>query len=76
MQVWDLVSGERFDLVPGIMPAWSQDEKWVAFRSCLAQNAGSWQPSPTGPPAIYLIDPAGGGLTQVSPGNLPQWKPK
>jgi hypothetical protein len=76
MQILDIASGHRSDLAPGTDPIWSPNGAWIAFRSCLAQNASSgWETSPSGIPSIYIIAPDGFGLQMISPGSLPAWSP-
>ena len=76
MQMWKPADPQRSDLVPGTMPRWSPDGNWVAFRSCLAQDAsGVWGPSETDPPAIFLINPENGEILAVQEGTLPEWQP-
>ena len=77
MQLWTIASDERKDLYPGVMPSWSPDSKWIAFRSCLAKDdTGAWVPSEKAVAGIYLIDPATGDLRLVSDGASPQWRPE
>ena len=76
MQIMELSNGNRTDLAPGVTPDWSTDSKWIAFRSCLTPDAkGGWDPSPNGPPAIYITPPDGASLVSLGEGTMPQWKP-
>ncbi len=75
MQLWDLGANKFTDLPAGVMPTWSPDGQAVAFRSCLANNNGSWQPSAATPASIYLWRPADGSVTPVEAGSMPQWRP-
>ena len=76
MQMMDLASGQRSDTYPGITPEWSPDGGFIAFRSCLGQTAsGAWDITPNGPPGIYIMAPDGAGISLVSDGSSPQWKP-
>jgi hypothetical protein len=77
MQLWTVASNERKDLYPGSMPAWSPDNGWTAFQSCLAKSdAGAWEPSGKESVGIYLLDQATGNLSLVSDGASPQWRPE
>jgi hypothetical protein len=77
IQTWNLSDDNRTDLLPGINPVWSPDNEWIAFRSCLEPKpGGGWVTSKTGPPSIYLIHPNGSGVTQVSKGVMPSWRPQ
>lgn len=76
MQVWDLSTNERSDLIPGTEPTWSSNGYWLAFSSCLTQNAsGNWETNPQGFPEIVIrsfVD----GITQIiGPGTQPGWRP-
>jgi hypothetical protein len=76
MQFWELASNQRSDALPGVMPAWSPDGKWLAFRSCLASSdSGAWEPSATTPASIYIMDASGNKLTLIAEGSLPAWRP-
>jgi hypothetical protein len=76
MQIWDLASGERSDLLPGLSPTWSPKDDYVAFRSCLAQGAsGAWEPSGETAPGLYLIQPENQEIISIGDGILPQWQP-
>lgn len=76
MQIWNLQTDQRADFLPGVNPAWSPDGNWVAFRSCLAAQAGnSYLPAGENLPSVYLWDLSGGGILLVAPGSAPAWKP-
>lgn len=76
MQMLDAASSQRRDLFPGLDPAWSPDGRWIAFRSCLAQDAsGGWQPSASAPPSLYLMAPDGNSLQMLDVGSDAAWKP-
>lgn len=76
MQLWDFTADQRLDLVPGTSPDWSKNGNWIAFRSCLSGNSdGNWEPSPSGPPAIYVMDRTATTVIPISQGSTPAWKP-
>lgn len=76
MQILDITNNQTSDLVPGKSPVWSPDGTWIAFRSCLNQNAsGDWEPSASTTASIYVIAPDGSGLMMVSDGHAHAWKP-
>ncbi len=76
MQIWNPASTERVDIYPGVMPAWSADGEWLAFQSCLAQDASDhWAPSGETSPEIFLLNPLSGETLRISSGMLPQWQP-
>ncbi|MBU0702764.1 MAG: hypothetical protein KKC18_02730, partial [Chloroflexi bacterium] len=57
---------------------WAPDSGRIAFRSCLVQQAdGGWQPTPAGPPQIYLLEQANQRIliTPVAEGSAPAWRP-
>ncbi|MBN2547634.1 MAG: PD40 domain-containing protein [Anaerolineales bacterium] len=76
MQMMDLTSGQRSDTFPGITPEWSPDGGYIAFRSCLSQSgSGNWDITSNGPPGIFIMAPDGLGISLISDGVSPQWKP-
>jgi hypothetical protein len=76
MQHWDLVNGKFRDLPAGVSPDWSPDGQWIAFNSCLAQDAsGAWQPSAETPASIYMMD-LSDKVTAISAGSKPSWRPR
>jgi hypothetical protein len=77
MQKWDLSSSQYENLIPGLKPIWSPDGKFIAFKSCLSQNAeGDWQPSANSAQSIFVISSSGDTLTLVSEGSYPSWRPE
>lgn len=77
MQYWNLADNTFRNLPAGIMPAWSPDAAWVAFRSCLASDAsGAWVPGESVAASIYLLNPVTGEIKLVSPGSYPAWRPQ
>lgn len=76
MQVWELASNQRSDLLPGISPTWSPNGYWLAFNSCLAQNAdGNWDINPQGSPEIMIRSFVDGAIIKIGPGSQPAWRP-
>jgi len=78
MQLLDLTSGARTDLVPGVDPAWSPRGDRVAFQSCLAQTQNDrWEVTSSGPPQLFVMMLADGvsSVTLLSEGGSPAWRP-
>lgn len=76
MQRWDLQSGQKQDLSPGLNPLWAPDGAWLAFQSCLAPtDAQKWETSATTPASIYLLD-LDGKVLSISDGTMPAWRPR
>lgn len=77
LQIWDFEEGAREDYFPGVSPDWSPGRDWIAFRSCLAESAsGLYEPSPSGPPSIYVLELATGELILIGEGLNPAWSPE
>jgi len=77
MQLWNIATGERKDIYPGLTPRWSPDGDWIAFQSCLVKdNTGSWTPAENIAVSVYLFKPETGELHLVSDGAAFQWRPK
>jgi hypothetical protein len=77
MQVWDLSSDQRSDLLPGTAVDWSPAGDWITFRSCLAQDStGAWQPASSGPPSVYVLDLASRTVIPIGAGASPAWSPR
>lgn len=77
LQILDLESGEREDSFPAVSPGWSPDGTWIVFRSCLAPGAsGSYEPTPNGPPSIYILNLSTEELLKVGEGLYPAWSPR
>jgi len=78
MDLWDLGSGQRTPLVPGVGPQWALDGSAVTFRSCLAQTPdGRWSATPSGPPWIFVVEPMAddASIVPVAQGSDPAWRP-
>lgn len=76
MQLWTPGSAERTDLPSGLAPTWSADGEWLAFRSCLVQDAANgWAVSGEVPAQIFLLNLADNSITEISSGMSPQWQP-
>ena len=76
MQLWNLVDETRTDLPPGTQPDWSPGGQFLAFRSCLTEQAdGGWKPNGNQNPAIYIYDFNIGALFSISEGDMAKWKP-
>lgn len=75
IHIWTFSTNERIELAPGVMPAISPDNKWIAFRSCLAtDSSGEWNPSEETAPEIYLYNIATEEITRIESGTMPQWQ--
>jgi hypothetical protein len=78
MDLWDLGSGQRTPLLPGVSPQWAPDGSAITFRSCLAQTPdGRWSATSTGPPWIFVVDPRADDvrIVPIAQGSDPAWRP-
>jgi len=76
MQLWDIKSQQRDDLIPGTAPAWSPNGDWIVFESCLSQDeSGIWQPDGASIPTLFLLKSSDQTITTIDQGMLAQWQP-
>lgn len=76
MQIWQLSNNQRSDLLPGVDPTWSPNGNWLAFSSCLTQNANAnWETNPQGIPEIFVRSFVDGGIIKIGSGSQPSWRP-
>ncbi len=76
LQVWDTAQGSRIDLQPGLHPTLSPGGKFVAFQSCLLQDAsGVWQPSEEARLSIYIMSLTDYRIVHTFEGYMPAWQP-
>lgn len=76
MQVWELSTNQRTDLLPGVDPTWSPNGYWLAFSSCLTQNEnGVWTTNPQSGPEVFVRSFVDGSVIKIGPGSQPSWRP-
>lgn len=76
LQSWNIDTGERKDLLPGLGPIFSPDGKWLVFSSCLSQiEPGKWEPSETAKAGLYLLNLDQQQVLEIGEGVLPEWQP-
>jgi len=76
MQLWQPQASKQTDLPAGLTPVWSPDSEWIAFNSCLQENAAKeWVADPAAGASIYLTN-VDGEVKLVSEGSDPAWRPR